>query len=139
MTPHRMIANNDCLRTCIASLLDLGPIAVPNFMEDPNLPTEQVWANVRRWLATQGMSIWFAAYDGSIPLHDVLTTVAYTNPDCYYIVGGHAAYSQHVVIALNDKIVHDPSRLSPGLTGPDKVNNMWMIAVLISDKMIAHK
>lgn len=137
MTPHKMIADNDCLRTVIASLLDLGPIAVPNFMENPNKPTDEVWDHVRRWLKTQGVSIWFMAYPGEVSLDEVLLSVASINPDMYYIVGGFAAYHDHVVIALNDKVIHDPSRFSPGLSGPTK-SGFWMVATLVSDKMVSY-
>jgi len=141
MTPFKMIADNDCLRTCIASLLDMGPVAVPNFMENPDRETADVWDDVRRWLRSQGKSLWMAAYPGELELEAVLQSVAAMNPDMYYIVGGFAAYHDHVVIALNDKVVHDPSRMSPGLTraatGSDG-SRYWYIATLVSDKMVKH-
>lgn len=139
MTPHKMIADNDCLRTCIASLLDLGPIAVPNFMEDSAKPAAEVWSDVRRWLRTQGKSLWVMAYPGEASLDEVLSSVASVNPDMYYIVGGFAGYSDHVVIALNDKVVHDPSRFSPGLTRASVASDgakYWMVATLVTDKMV---
>jgi hypothetical protein len=139
MKPYKMIAAEgepgDCLRTAIACLLEIGPVAVPHFTVDDDVPTDQVWRNVDAWLATQGMTAWFAAYPGEVPLDQVLLSVASLNPDKYYIVGGRGYLSDHVVIALNDKIVHDPARLGGGLSGPNE-QGFWMILTLASDKVV---
>lgn len=139
MTPHKMLAEDgqpgDCLRTAIACLLDLGPIAVPHFLADPDTP--DVWKHVDRWLATQGLTAWFSAYPGEASLDDVLASVAAVNPDKFYIVGGRGFMADHVVIALNDRVVHDPARLGAGLTGPGS-DGFWMILTLASSVVVKH-
>lgn len=139
MTPHKMLStgdeSGDCLRTAIACLLDLGPIAVPHFLADPNTPGDDVWRHVDRWLATQGVTAWFFAYDGAISLGDVLASVGGMNPNKYYIVQGRGFMSDHVVIACNDKVVHDPARLGAGLSGPSE-NGYWLIMTLASSVVV---
>lgn len=135
---YKMLATGnepgDCLRTAIACLLDLAPIAVPHFLEDDTKSGADLWKHVDKWLSTQGLTTWFFAYPGEIPLDDVLTSVGAMNPDKYYIVGGHGYLNDHVVIACNDSVVHDPARLGSGLSGPSE-NGFWMIMTLAGDKV----
>lgn len=139
MTPHKMLAEagqlGDCLRTAIACLLDLGPIAVPHFLEDNEPDGEVVWQRVNDWLATQGFTTWFMAYPGDVSLDDVLRSVSSLNPGKYYIVGGRGYSSDHVVIACDGEIVHDPARLGSGLSGPGE-NGFWMILTLATDRVV---
>jgi len=139
MTPHKMLAvageAGDCLRTAIACLLDLGPIAVPHFLADANRPGEDVWQHVNDWLATQGLTGWYSVYPGEIPLEDVLVSVSAMNPDKYYIVCGRGFNADHVVIACNGKVVHDPAVLGAGLSGP-AANGFWLIMTIASDKIV---
>lgn len=139
MQPYKMIAAEgepgDCLRTAIACLLEIGPIAVPHFTVDDTVPTPDMWRNVDKWLASQGVTAWFSAYPGDVPLDMVLQSVASLNPDKFYIVGGRGYLADHVCIALNDAIVHDPAPLGAGLSGPN-AQGFWMIMQLATSKVV---
>lgn len=141
MIPHKMLATGDetgdCLRTAIACLLEIGPIAVPHFLADADRPGEDVWQHVNDWLATQGLTAWYQVFPGEIELDAVLQTVSVMNPDKYYIVCGHGYKFDHVVIACNGKIVHDPAVLGAGLSGPAE-NGYWLIMTVASDKIVKH-
>ena len=134
MIKYNMIADRDCMRTCIASILELAPIAIPDFMDkNPDDP----WPHVQRWLASQGLIAWFTPFDGSASLEQVLGSINNINPGVYYLIGGRGAYEDHMVVALGDKIVHDPSRLSPGLTGPAS-NGFWLVVTLVTATLRDH-
>jgi hypothetical protein len=143
MKPFKMLCDHnpingeygDCLRTVIASLLDLGPIAVPHFAED-GADAQTVWKRCNDWLETQGFQTFFMFYTGEYSLDDVMKTVAAVNPNLYYMICGRGHGGDHIVIALNDEIVHDPSRFGVGLSGPGSTG-YWQIVTLVSSRMMA--
>lgn len=139
MIPYKMLVTDrftpgDCLRTCIASLLELEPGLVPHFAADGD-PGPSSWQRARDWLAPQGLAIWFTAFPGSASLDEVLTSVGAINPDTFYMVGGWGGYGDHIVIAVNDHIVHDPARGGGGLIRAGS-NGYWLIASLSSNKTV---
>jgi hypothetical protein len=136
MTPHHMTGGYDCFRTAIACLLDIEPATVPDYIGDQRLdmkPSER-WECMRNWLrSTLECDIWLTAYPSEYPLESVLNAVGSVNPGMYYVVGGTGAYDDHVVIALDNKVVHDPSRIPLGLTRASD-NGFWMVMVLVNAK-----
>lgn len=134
MTPYNMIEENDCVRTCIASLLDRPPATIPSFKHDDE-DGPAMWARVNLYLLEHNLTTWFTFFDGAATFDQVCTAVSMHNPGRYYILCGHGGYDDHAVICLNDTIAHDPSRFSPGLTGPGS-NGVWMVVTLVSAGLI---
>lgn len=139
MIPYKMLVTDrftpgDCMRACIASLLDIEPGLVPHFAHDePDGDT--LWQRVREWLAPQGLAVWLMAYPGSATLGDVLTSVGHINPNTFYMIGGWGGYGDHIVIAINDHIVHDPARGGGGLIRAGS-NGYWLIAALSTNRTV---
>lgn len=63
MKPQQQLiktANGDCLRACVASLLEVNINKVPNFVEAPDVPGSEFpgwWLGLQSWLADKGF--WF--------------------------------------------------------------------------------
>lgn len=143
MQPHKMLCGHnpaegefgDCLRTVIACLLDRHPSVVPHFAHD-GADVQTVWRRVDDYLDGVGLVTWNYAFPGEAPLDDVLNTVGITNPNMYYLISGKAGGADHIVIALNGEIVHDPSRFGVGLRGPGSTG-YWLITTLVSNRLKA--
>lgn len=103
----------DCLRACIASIMDLDPEHVPHFADMAATGTE-ARASARRWLGLRGLTITAFALDGSESVQGVLDWMGENNPDTTWMLFGSttrapAAPADHVVVCQGGKVVHDPA------------------------------
>lgn len=99
----------DCLRASVASILDVEDVAfVPHFFGD-GCDAETAIARLNKFLASYGLKTFFIHFHHDNPLQLVLDTMGETNPGVHYLLFGQTAGLDHVVIALNNKIVHDTS------------------------------
>lgn len=115
MTPvHCRVSHNpphtygDCIRACVASILNLDPEKVPHFIED-GCDGETVHARIRAWLGERNLAPFWTHFDGSIPLEDILSLVGEQNPTAYYILYGATADGDHVVVCRGGEVVHNPA------------------------------
>lgn len=98
------VPNGNCFSACVASILELPLDEVPFFMG-----SEGDWFDdLNDWLRDRGLyAIRFAFSD------------KYTfYPAGYYIVGGVSPRNPdalHAVVALGDKVVHDPNPARQGV------------------------
>lgn len=115
----------DCLRACIASLLDIPTVDVPHFVRDGCEP-EVTYQRVREWLADRGLVPMFSGYVASETPDDVLRFMGETNPGVYYILFS----ADHAVVCLDGEIVHDPAWVRARLKPPA---DMWITMVLTHD------
>jgi hypothetical protein len=125
MTPYKQLFRHcpdegiwgDCYRSAIASVLDLHPSDVPHVM-DKGATSDTADAKMAVWLASRGLCIIQIAWGGG-DMQAALTTQKYINPDRYYLLSGKSRTGcNHVVVCLNDGIVHDPSLDDAGIIGP---------------------
>lgn len=127
MQPYKQLLDDDCFRTVVASLLDIGPIAVPHFFEDHS--ADVGFRRLNDWLADHGLTYIEFAWPGTIDLSEFLQALGEMNPDRYFIVGGRGVTDNHVVIVKNGQIVSDPSWSNRGLTGPNS-EGVWTVGIL---------
>ena len=113
----------DCFRTALASILELDPIEVPNYV-GPDIEFLDTIANTNEWLAERGLTLvmhylWlepgfdlFEAYQKNLAPGGESGTY-------HFIVGGTLPGTTigHVVVADWGGYVHDPLR-PPGDTRP---------------------
>ncbi len=115
----------DCLRACVASLLDMSFKDVPHFVEDGCEP-EITYERLRNWLSNYMLVPMFNGYAASETPDDVLHFMGETNPGVYYILFS----ADHAVVCCNDQIVHDPAWVRARLVPP---SDMWITMVLTRD------
>lgn len=119
----------DCYRTCIACLLDLSPKEVPHFLFDNTADGKVFDRRTKDFLASKGLTNFTIAMDTS--LEDLLSTMEHLNPEIYYLLTGYSDRGvNHVVICKGGEIIHDPSNVGYGLTGPAQPNGYYWIEVL---------
>ena len=114
----------DCLRACLASLLDMEMEDVPAFAEGmtySSVPNMRVYlGRVREWLDGTGRAMWVIV----LPVakrDDVLGMIGNLNPNQRWVLvgGSRATGINHAVCCRGDVIEHDPSELTgPNIRGP---------------------
>lgn len=126
----------DCLRTCIASLTNAASIHdVPHFAEH-NPDVQELWDSVKNWLLDEhNTALWFVPYAAD-DWREVTASCAMLNPGMFYLLMGSAPGGDHIVICKGDSIIHDPSPMGVGLTGPGS-NGVFMVVLLVSDRLVA--
>lgn len=114
----------DCHSACLASMLDLPLDDVPHFGEGG--PDGQEFnRRVREWLSIRGLGQASAAFEGE--LDAVLRMMRHVNPGVYYILGGRSLTGvNHSVVALENRIVHDPSLNESGIVRPCEDGFYWV-------------
>ena len=120
--PH---SYGDCLRACVASLLDMETLSVPHFVHDGCAP-EMTFQRLREWLVGRGLVPMMSGYPASETPDELLHFMGETNPCVHYIL----LSANHAVVCYGDKIVHDPAWVKSPLTPP---TDMWITLVLTRD------
>ena len=137
MTPQKQLflhrpeegIKGDCWRTALACLLDLEPTEVPHFM---SLASDREGVNclTDRFLAERGLRVIAVPFPGETPLQQVLDTVGALNPGFHHLFSGTSRNgSNHVVIARDGQIVHDPAIDDSGIVGPMD-DGLWWVEFL---------
>ena len=105
----------DCLRACIASMMDLDPEHVPHFA-DGGRDGVEARRLAREWLGLRGLTVTAFALDGDESVEGVLDWMGENNPDTTWMLfGSTARYGEpssggdHVVVCQGSKVVHDPA------------------------------
>ncbi len=113
--------DGDCLRACIASVLELPLEAVPAYVED------DMQIKFVEWLQQFNMSLM------SVRLGDPDGFI----PPGYHLIEGPSRNGQdtHVAVGLDRQIVHDPDPTSRGQFEGDR-RNYWIFTVIDPSKML---
>ena len=119
----------DCLRAVVASILELDSEAVPHFYHD-DCDGETGDRRLREFLKTKGLTPFVSYYPGSENLDDLLHVQQMQNPGVNFILFCQAGGGDHVVICKDGKVVHNPSWVPSGVTGPNS-NGFWGIMVFV--------
>jgi hypothetical protein len=119
----------DCVRACIASLLEFDAEQVPHFF-DHGSDGVIGQSRIEDWLSKVGYTPFFVHVDGaSHTLDDVLQYMGTHNPNAHYMLYGRTSSGDHVVVAQGNKIVHDPAWFPiPLIKSSD--NGFWSIMVI---------
>lgn len=97
----------DCLRACVASVLDLSSSDVPHFFHD-NCDAETGTGRMRDYLKSQGFAAFFTAYPDDMSFDDLVTNTGVMNPGAVYLVFGDTNGGAHVVVCQDGEVIHNP-------------------------------
>jgi len=102
----------DCMRACIASLLDLPIAEVPHFLRDADGDAQKFWGGVLDFAEARGWD-----YLSAFPEHRPELAEAMGG---YHIMGGPSPRGGgllHAVVGKEGQIVFDPHPSKAGLSG----------------------
>lgn len=137
MTPHIQLIRHDpenglfgdCFRTVIACLLDMPPADVPH-VYDAGATSDTARPVIDAWLMERGLCLISIVFPGD-DLDQAMTTMKFLNPGVYYMLSGFSRTGcNHVVVCLDDKIVHDPSPAGAGIVGPVKEDGLYWFSFI---------
>lgn len=120
----------DCLRACIASILELNSDEVPHFYYD-GCDGETGSERITAFLLTLGLAPVYAPYDGDETYDDVMENAAHMTNGAHYILWGNTGDTggDHAVVCQYDKVVHNPSWGGNPIIAPTQAG-IWSIMVL---------
>ena len=129
--PHSF---GDCLRACIATILDLDTDFVPHFA-DKGVDATETLAHVRRWLGERGLTIAHFGFPGSMPLSDVMDFMGQMNPGVTWLLFGDTGTTGdglHVNVCQGGSVVHDPAWIPSSIKHPfvqdgEAVWQIWLV------------
>ncbi|NUM72786.1 hypothetical protein HUU40_00350 [candidate division KSB1 bacterium] len=119
----------DCVRACVASMLDYPAKDVPHFYHD-NCDGEEGTKRIRAFLAERGFVMIHFAFAGSVQLADILAGWAEMNPGVPAILFGGTESGDHCVIMQNGKVEHNPAWYQNRIIGPNS-GGTWNIVLFI--------
>lgn len=122
MTPvHCSVEHNppktygDCVRACVATVMDLDTDDVPHFAHDD--PSGEVLRQrIIDYLAPEGYAPFFSHYEGAATFETIMSIMAGNNPASVYILFGATNHGDHVVVCRGGGIVHDPNWIRSPMT-----------------------
>lgn len=118
----------DCMRACIASIMDRDSEEVPHFA-DGGVSADEAMSHMRDWLHHTGHAPFIAGYPGDIFLSDLLTMHAALNPDSLYVLFGGTGSGDHCVVCRGGEIIWNPA-WTGGRIGQPLSNGTWQVLVV---------
>lgn len=147
--PH---SYGDCLRACIATILDLDTDFVPHFA-DKGVDATETLVHVRRWLGQRGLTVATLAMPGKpgpkekcpscstvfrsegYDVHEVLEWMGQMNPGVTWLLFGDTGTTGdglHVNVCQGGSVVHDPAWIPSSIKHPfvqdgEAVWQIWLV------------
>lgn len=124
----------DCLRACVATVLDLDAEQVPHFA-DCGASADEALAHARRWLGERGLTVACFAFPGSEPLSDVMEYMGAMNNGVTWLLFGSTAKrgasdgGDHVNVCRGGVVAHDPAWVPTSIKTPTSAG-IWQIWVI---------
>lgn len=124
--PH---SYGDCLRACIATVMDEPCEQVPHFADNGATPEEALRA-AREWLNWRGLTVESFLFPGDETISEVLDYMGATNEGVTYLLfGQQRGGGDHVVVCQGGKMVHNPAWVPASLHTPTTAG-VWQIWVV---------
>jgi len=118
----------DCVRACVAAILDMPSETVPHFFHD-NCDGETGNARVRDFLRPLGYAPFLINLPGSLDCGEILRMMGVMNAETLFMLFGRTDMNDHVVVCKGGKVVNDPSWLAMPLIGPGE-HGFWSVMVI---------
>ena len=113
----------DCMRCCIASMLDMQPAGIRNFGELASKGAEEFWSAVNDFLIFLGYRIATFAFDAEVP--EVLASMELHNSGMYWIMGCAGPKANHSVVCCGGRVVSDPAGYTVDQLKRDDSGFVW--------------
>lgn len=121
------VSHGDCVRACVASVLELVPDEVPHFFHDGN--GNLAFDRMREFLRARGLIAAYFPLSGELLLSDVLEFMKREYAGIHYLMFCSNRDGNHCVVGENDTIVHDPAWIKCEIIGPHS-DGLWILIIL---------
>lgn len=119
----------DCIRACIASILNLETLEVPHFYHD-NCEADEGTNRIREFLGARGLGLVHCPFPGdNVTLPQLLEFWKDANPDIPAMLIAGTGKGDHAVIVLNGVIEHNPAWSGSKIIEPHS-NGFWNMLVI---------
>lgn len=119
--------HGDCVRACVASILEMKSADVPHFYHDAD-PTSGR-NRIREFLALLGYAPFWTTFNGSESIETLLETMGVVNENAYYILFASNGDGNHAVVCRGGEIVHDPSLWRKPIVGPLDIGDYVILVI----------
>lgn len=116
----------DCLRACVASIMDMDGDAVPHFFEIND--GEYAMNALREWLQPLGYAP-FAMHLNDDTFEDLMFNMEASNPNSVYILIGSIGDGDHAAVYKGGQKLHNPAWYPMPFVGP-AANGFWSILLI---------
>lgn len=133
MIPETCLTRDDCVRACIASILEISPQTMPHFFEDiGEVDTETLTRKMQEWLAARGYVAACLGLPGNWTLDEFLSYMGSVYPDRYYMLYCDSG-GDHAVVGHGGKIAHNPAWFKVAIDGSHSAGYwiVWFIARMV--------
>lgn len=133
MIPETCLTREDCVRACVASILELPARDVPNFFENANtMDLDVLTQQMQEWLAGRGYIAGMLGFSGAWTLDEFLAYMRRVYPDKHYMLYCDSG-GDHAVIGCGGEIVHNPAWYKVAIDGPHSAGYwiVWFIARIV--------
>lgn len=118
----------DCVRACVASILEMDGDTVPHFFHD-NCDGTTGNKRICNFLKPLGYAPFMINYDGNIPRDDLMEMMTVLNRDTYYVLFGMTDTGDHAVVYRGGKQAHNPSWVGSPIVRAGS-HGMWSVLVI---------
>lgn len=118
----------DCVRACVASVLNLDTEKVPHFFID-NCDGLEGMRRVKVWLETRSLVPFWSNFDGDASMTEIFEFMEGQNSTVHYLLFGRTSQGNHVVVCRGGHVVHDPAWFRSPLIGAAD-NGYWSVMVI---------
>lgn len=130
IVPHNPpFSHGDCLRACVASLLEQEPDQVPHFAK--NGDGDEQHALLIDYLAKRQMVASVIPFGGEMTLGEVCRKVVDAYGSLKFILMCSTIRDvNHAVICSNGRVLHDPAKYKNEILKPVIEHNHWFVIIL---------
>lgn len=118
-------SHGDCVRACVASLMEMQCENVPHFYRDGN--GEKAFDRMRIWLSTHKRIPAYFPLPEHMTLEQVCHAASIYDTDCMLFCSNRGG--DHCVIINRDGVAHDPNWYKTEIIGPHS-SGVWIVIVL---------
>lgn len=129
MKPANCLKHTDCVRACVASILEMETENVPHWFEGwDETNGEELNRSMQEWFAARGEIAAVIGLPGSWHLDEVFNYMRHRYSDKHYMLWCNSN-GDHAVVGCNDEIVHNPAWFRSPIDGPHS-QGMWIVWII---------
>lgn len=119
----------DCVRACVAAMMDLQAEDVPHFYHD-GCDGEEGHRRVSAFLAGIGYAPFYSNFDARATIEEVFAFMEVMNPGPHYMLLGRTAGGEdHAIVCKGGEMVHDPAWMRQRVCQPASAG-LWQVMVV---------